>query len=207
MITTVSTVKADPGDLLRWAERNLAAGVDRMVVFVDDVDSAAAARDGGWRRLAGVVELVHPDEWWGGRRRPGKLNVRQRINANATLAALRGAPDARDADWLFHLDGDEVLHADVARLHALPADVEHGGINVGDRHLRPGAGEAEGDVAGAARHIEDALAGAGRREYGAFRRAGAAAGGFGAAERARLAAELLQAVALKTLLSELLARR
>ena len=43
----------------------------------------------------------------------------------------------------------------------LPADVEHRGIDVRHRHLSPRRGEAEGDVAGAAGHVEDLLAAAG----------------------------------------------
>ena len=43
-------------------------------------------------------------------------------------------------------------------LRPLDADVEHLRIDVGDRHRGAGAGEAEGDVAGAAGHVEDRLA-------------------------------------------------
>ena len=45
-----------------------------------------------------------------------------------------------------------------ALLGALLADLEHVGVDVGDRHLRAAPRHAEGDVAGAAGHVEDALA-------------------------------------------------
>ena len=44
MITTVSTVKDDVERLARWIDRNMAAGIDRMVVFVDDRDDATDSR-------------------------------------------------------------------------------------------------------------------------------------------------------------------
>ena len=43
VITTVSTVKDDLPRLERWIDRNLTAGVDRMLVFVDDRDDTQTA--------------------------------------------------------------------------------------------------------------------------------------------------------------------
>ena len=60
------------------------------------------------------------ETWWLGKR-PRQLIVRQRINANvakAVLAAVAG-PD----DWIFHIDGDEVLLVDRPALAALGPDV------------------------------------------------------------------------------------
>lgn len=117
MITTVSTVKDDVARLQRWIDRNMAAGVDRMVVFVDDRDDpqTALALDAG----PGVV-AVDAATWWG-EDFPARLNARQRINANAALAVLR---DVDPRGWLFHIDGDEVLHVDKDGLLALPDTVE-----------------------------------------------------------------------------------
>ena len=56
MITTVSTVKDDLPRLERWIERNLAAGVDRMLVFVDDRDDTQTAEALNARR--GVVAVA-----------------------------------------------------------------------------------------------------------------------------------------------------
>ena len=99
MITTVSTVKDDPEHLERWIDRNLAAGVDRMLVFVDDRDDPHTAAALNARH--GVL-AVDAAAWWGDDF-PPKLNARQRISANAALRVLR-EDDPRG--WLFHIDGD-----------------------------------------------------------------------------------------------------
>ena len=117
VITTVSTVKDDGERLQRWIDRNLAAGVDRMVVFLDDRDDAQTAALLGSR--PGVV-VVDAATWWGDDF-PARLNARQRINANAALHVVR-EHDPRG--WMFHIDGDEVLHLDKERLLALADDVE-----------------------------------------------------------------------------------
>ena len=117
MITTVSTVKDDVERLDRWIDRNMAAGVDRMVIFVDDRADATVATALDAR--PGVV-AVDAGTWWGGEF-PARLNERQRINANA---ALRVAQEIDPRGWMFHIDGDEVLDLDTERLLALPDDVE-----------------------------------------------------------------------------------
>ena len=116
MITTVSTVKDDLPRLERWIERNMAAGVDRMLVFVDDRDDTETARLLGAR--PGVV-AVDAALWWADDHSP-RLNARQRINANAALHVVR---EVDPRGWIFHIDGDEVLHLDKERLLALPDDV------------------------------------------------------------------------------------
>lgn len=115
MITTVSTVKDDLERVERWIGRNLAAGVDRMIVFVDDRDDTATAA--ALNARAGVV-AVDAGTWWG-EDLPARLNARQRINANA---ALRVVQEVDPDGWMFHIDGDEVLHLDRERLLALPDD-------------------------------------------------------------------------------------
>lgn len=117
MITTVSTVKDDVERLLRWIDRNMAAGVDRMVVFVDDRDDARTAELLDDR--PGVVAL-DASTWWGDEF-PARLNERQRMNANVALSVVQ-EHDPRG--WIFHLDGDEVLHVDTQRVLALPDDVD-----------------------------------------------------------------------------------
>jgi hypothetical protein len=116
VITTVSTVKDDVERLRRWIDRNLAAGVDRMVVFVDDRDDAQTAAVLDAR--PGVV-AVDADTWWGDEHL-ARLNARQRINANAALGVVR---ETDPRGWMFHIDGDEVLHLDKERLLALADDV------------------------------------------------------------------------------------
>ena len=117
MITTVSTVKDDLARLHRWIDRNMAAGVDRMVVFLDDRDDGQTAAL--LQARPGVV-AVDAATWWG-EEFPARLNARQRINANAALHVVR-EQDPRG--WMFHIDGDEVLHLDKERLLTLPDDVE-----------------------------------------------------------------------------------
>ena len=117
MITTVSTVKDDVARLERWIDRNIAAGVDRMVVFLDDredVETSALleARPG--------VVAIDAGTWWGDQF-PARLNARQRTNANAALHAVR---EHDPQGWLFHIDGDEVLHLDQERLLTLPDEIE-----------------------------------------------------------------------------------
>jgi hypothetical protein len=116
MITTVSTVKDDLPRLERWIDRNLAAGVDRMLVFVDDRDDTQTAEALNARR--GVV-AVDAATWWGDDF-PPKLNARQRVNANAALAVVR---ESDPRGWVFHIDGDEVLHLDRERLLGLEDEV------------------------------------------------------------------------------------
>lgn len=117
MITTVSTVKDDLARLQRWIDRNMAAGVDRMLVFVDDRDDEQTTALLNAR--LGVV-AVDAGTWWGDDF-PAKLNARQRINANAALSVVRAIDPT---GWMFHIDGDEVVHLDKERLLGLDDDVE-----------------------------------------------------------------------------------
>jgi hypothetical protein len=116
MLFTVSTVKETVAGLSRFVERNLAGGVDHVIVFVDDADPLLVE----WAADQPHVSAVPTGRpWWQGTR-PGQLNARQRINANLARAALAVLPGA---EWLFHVDGDEVLQVDRAALAALPAEV------------------------------------------------------------------------------------
>jgi len=117
MLFTVSTVKDSVPALKQFVARNLASGVDHMFLFVDDArPRVAAALD----RQPHVTAIPTGEEWWQGKR-PRQLNARQRINANVVKALL--TVDAAPDDWLFHIDGDEVLQVDRAALAALPPEV------------------------------------------------------------------------------------
>ena len=114
LIWAVSTVKDTVANLERFVTRNLAGGVDHLVVFVDDDD-------------AGLLELLssHPHTtgiaagpWWG-LGRPDALNSRQRIAANAVRATAAGLGDV---EWVFHIDGDEAIQLDARRLASLGPD-------------------------------------------------------------------------------------
>lgn len=117
MIATVSTVKDDPARLATWVARNRRAGVDLMVVFLDDDASAVGLQE---RVGTDRVVLVPASEWWRPKR-PARLNVRQRINTGAGIWALE---QAGISGWVFHIDSDEVLEVDKDRLLALDADVD-----------------------------------------------------------------------------------
>lgn len=109
LVCTVSTVKDTLPRVQRWVAANLAGGVDHLFVMLDG--SAPALR--GWLDDHPHVTCVRTDaSWWQGQR-PQQLNERQRINANAVAAALARAGCA---EWLFHIDGDEVAQIDRARL-------------------------------------------------------------------------------------------
>ena len=116
MLFTVSTVKDSRANVERFVARNITAGADHMVVFLDapdpEVEEFLAAHEH-------VTHVVTDDSYWRGRRWKD-LNVRQLVNANLANAVL--APFGW-AQWLFHLDADEALEIDRRRLlEEVPAD-------------------------------------------------------------------------------------
>ena len=118
MLLTASTIKDSPENVRFFVAANLASGVDHMFVFLD------APREADQREVA--AELAdHPHvtcvptglhDWWVGHR-PASLNARQRINATWARSVLE--PFAW-ADWLFHIDGDEVACLDAEALAEVP---------------------------------------------------------------------------------------
>jgi Glycosyl transferase family 2 len=118
MLYTVSTVKESVAGLERFVARNLAGGVDHVILFVDDFDPVVTAT---LDKNPHVTAIATGPNWWHGKR-PRQLNARQRINANVAKAVLAAVAD-RD-DWLFHIDGDEALQVDRAALAALGPDVD-----------------------------------------------------------------------------------
>ena len=118
MLFTASTIKDSLDNVRFFVAANLASGVDHMFVFVD------APREPEQREVAAYL-TDHPhvtcvrtprDTWWLGQR-PGGLNTRQRINVNWARAVLE--PFAW-AEWLFHVDGDEVACLDRHALAEVP---------------------------------------------------------------------------------------
>lgn len=119
MLVTASTVKDSPENVRFFVEANLASGVDHLFVFLD------APGQPDQREVAGYLD-EHPhvtcvraggQQWWLGDR-PASLNNRQRINANWARAVLEPFDWA---EWLFHVDGDEVVVVDRDALAAVPA--------------------------------------------------------------------------------------
>ncbi len=114
MLVTVSTVKDTLPNIQRFVTGNLAGGVDHLVVFLDAGDPEVR----GWLDEHPHVTCVRTDKtWWQGQR-PAELNVRQRVNANLVKALLT---TVEEADWLFHIDADEIVQVDRAVLDELPA--------------------------------------------------------------------------------------
>jgi hypothetical protein len=111
----VTTLKDSAANVEKWVRRNLAAGIDHMIVFLDapqpEVEALLAERS-----EATVVRAY--DEWFA-HDGPLSLNDRQIINAGLTSRLLVGRPWA---DWLFHLDGDEVAQFDRDVLDDLSPD-------------------------------------------------------------------------------------
>lgn len=120
MLLTASTIKDSLDNVRFFVAANLAAGIDHMVVFLDD------PRDPGQREVAEFLAEqpqvtcvpTTRDGWWVDGR-PAGLNARQRVNANWARAVLEPFPWA---EWLFHVDGDEVVDADREALAAVPLD-------------------------------------------------------------------------------------
>jgi hypothetical protein len=114
LIYTVSTVKDTSQGVESFVRRNLSAGADHMILFLeadDAVDQAAR-----FATESHVTAIPADQRYWRGER-PSSLNDRQIINAdlaNNLLATMRWA------QWLFHIDGDEVLHFDRDFLESLP---------------------------------------------------------------------------------------
>ncbi len=121
MLVTVSTILDTPTNVEQLVRGNTASGVDHMVVVLDapgapGQDEVAALLD----QHPHVTCLAADTTWWAGDR-PRQLNVRQRINANLVLHVLDGVPEA---EWLFHLDGDETAVLDRDALAAVPVGTD-----------------------------------------------------------------------------------
>ena len=119
MLFTASTVKDSPANTRFFVAANLASGVDHMVVFLDAPDEPEQQEVAAELAAHPDVTCIPTDRtWWRGDR-PSRLNVRQRINANLLVSLLGEVPDA---EWVVHVDGDEVVRADPETLAAVPAD-------------------------------------------------------------------------------------
>ena len=116
MLFTVSTVKDSLPNVQRFVTRNLDAGIDHLFVFLD----AESPDCQDFLEPHPHVTCVRTDEtWWHGDR-PPLLNHRQLTNANFVKALLTSFAWA---DWVFHIDSDEVVHIDRDRLENLPREI------------------------------------------------------------------------------------
>ncbi|MDN4161122.1 glycosyltransferase family 2 protein [Nocardioides abyssi] len=116
MLCTVSTVRDSLPNVERFVQGNLANGVDHMFIVLDAPDDQVET----FLNDHPHVTCLRGDEtWWAGRRPPG-LNVRQRLNANFVKALLSAFSWA---EWIFHIDSDEVVQVDRSVLATTPAGV------------------------------------------------------------------------------------
>ena len=119
MLFTVSTVKDSPANVRFFVEANLASGVDHMFVFLDAPGKKGQGEVHKYLAAHDRVTVVRAGRtWWNGQR-PARLNVRQRIHANWVRTVLE---PFEWAEWLFHVDADEVPRLDRAALAEVPAE-------------------------------------------------------------------------------------
>jgi hypothetical protein len=119
LVVLASTVKDTLANVQRYVDGNLAGGADHLVVFLD------APADPGTPPVREFLD-AHPhvtcvltdDSWWTDKR-PEQLNTRQRVNANVVKALLSTVDWA---DWVFHVDADEVVQLPRTVLDGVPAD-------------------------------------------------------------------------------------
>lgn len=116
---SVSTVKDSPKNVDFFVRANLASGIDHMFVVLDAPGQPGQQRIGRMLDEHPHVTCLRSNQRWWNQPRPAKLNVRQRINANWAKEVL--APFDW-AEWLFHIDGDEVVQLDDAALAQVPAE-------------------------------------------------------------------------------------
>jgi hypothetical protein len=115
MIVAVATIKDTPENVARFVRRNLAGGVDHLIVFLDgeqpEVEAVLLASS-----FVTCVTTHH--DWWHGERQV-ELNDRQRTHATLAVQMLSGF---ERVEWMFHIDGDEVIHVDRLALSRVPAE-------------------------------------------------------------------------------------
>jgi hypothetical protein len=102
-----ATVMDTVGHLERFTKGNLAGGADHLVVFLDAPGAEGQPDVAAYLNDHPHVTCVRAGRGWWGEYRPASLNERQCINANSVVRVLRDL--GRGDDWVFHIDGDEVI--------------------------------------------------------------------------------------------------
>lgn len=102
----VATIKAEPADILNFAAYHLNAGAHRLFLYLDTPCPVAMPH---LKAHPKIRVILCNDDYWQQRRksRPAKHQARQTLNA--TRAYRR---QAKDLDWLIHMDVDEFLWAE-----------------------------------------------------------------------------------------------
>jgi Glycosyl transferase family 2 len=118
LVVVASTVKDTLSNIERYVAGNLAGGADHLVVFLDDPDDHSTPEVRAFLDEHPHVTCVVTDDVWWSDERPEHLNTRQRGNANV-VKALASTLDW--AEWVFHVDADEIVQLDRAVLDGVPA--------------------------------------------------------------------------------------
>ncbi len=116
MLIAASTVKDTLAHVQRFVTGNLGGGLDHLVVFLDAPGDDGQDDVRRWLESQPDVTCVRAGRGWWGAQRPGALNERQCTNAGVVKHLLAGSA----AQWVFHIDGDEVVRLDRASLAAVP---------------------------------------------------------------------------------------
>ncbi len=122
MLVAATTVKDTVAHLERYVRGNLAGGLDHLVVFLDAPGAPGQAEARAFLEEQEQVTCVPAGRGWWGEGRPAELNRRQCTNANLVKHLLAQAGCTGPEDWIFHIDGDEVVRLDRALLAGLPPE-------------------------------------------------------------------------------------
>lgn len=119
MLIGVSTIKDTLPHVRRFVSGNLAGGLDHLVVFLDQPVAPGQAEVAEFLDDLPQVTCVRAGKGWWGQDRPLGLNERQSTNAGVVSHLIAAAPEV---EWVFHIDGDEVVRLDLAALAAVPTE-------------------------------------------------------------------------------------
>lgn len=111
MILSVTTLKDSLENVSKFVSRNLTGGVDHLVIFLDAEQPEVAEFLTAHPHVTCVPAY---GDWWDDR--PDNLNQRQGTNSGLLSRVLDGY---EWAEWLFHIDGDEVVRLDLDALGAV----------------------------------------------------------------------------------------
>jgi hypothetical protein len=120
MLIAASTIKDTEQHVRRFVRGNLGGGIDHLVVFLDQPRAPGQDEVADFLDQEPHVTCVRAGRGWWGEHRPAGLNERQCTNAGLVSHLLADAPEVQ---WVFHVDGDEVVRIDPDALAAVPAEV------------------------------------------------------------------------------------
>ncbi|WP_323791204.1 hypothetical protein [Nocardioides sp.] len=123
MLIAASTVKDTLPHVRRFVAGNLAGGLDHLVVFLDQPGAPGQDEVAAFLDAHPHVTCVKAGPGWWGERRPAGLNERQCTNAGVVSHLVGAGAVATEVEWVFHVDGDEVVRVDHEALADVPREV------------------------------------------------------------------------------------